>query len=209
LARVEATGADIDVLLDEAETDETVERLSAGTLDIALVYEYEADPRAWPLDLVRFPLLRESLILLARRGRVATTNPHRLSEYSDEVWIAGREGMAGPRNLERLCAEAGFVPNVSYRTDDYEVVRGLVAAQLGIALVPALAYHHDEAVTAQVLEADHAARRVLALYRASNTSPTLVSVLNALARSARTRSRSDPYLRVEAEATPIRPSPAD
>jgi DNA-binding transcriptional LysR family regulator len=39
----------------------------------------------------------------------------------------------------RLCLAAGFEPNVSFESDDYETVQGLVAAGGGVALIPRLA----------------------------------------------------------------------
>ena len=39
---------------------------------------------------------------------------------------------------DELCAQAGFVPRVAFEEDDLPVVRGFVAAGLGVAIVPAL-----------------------------------------------------------------------
>ena len=39
---------------------------------------------------------------------------------------------------DELCARAGFVPRVVFEEDDIPVVRGFVAAGLGVAIVPAL-----------------------------------------------------------------------
>jgi DNA-binding transcriptional LysR family regulator len=39
----------------------------------------------------------------------------------------------------RSCHAAGFEPDVSFETDDYQTVQGLVAAGVGVALIPQLA----------------------------------------------------------------------
>jgi DNA-binding transcriptional LysR family regulator len=39
----------------------------------------------------------------------------------------------------RSCLAAGFEPNVTFESDDYETVQGLVAAGVGVALIPRLA----------------------------------------------------------------------
>ena len=39
----------------------------------------------------------------------------------------------------RSCHAAGFEPNVSFESDDYQTVQGLVAAGVGVALIPELA----------------------------------------------------------------------
>ena len=49
-----------------------------------------------------------------------------------------------------MCADADFVPRVSYRSNDYDVIRGFVRA-LGIALVPVMGHVEDPGVvTARV-----------------------------------------------------------
>jgi DNA-binding transcriptional LysR family regulator len=44
--------------------------------------------------------------------------------------------------LVRLCLGAGFEPRVTFESDDYETVQGLVAAGVGVALIPRLALTH-------------------------------------------------------------------
>ncbi len=39
----------------------------------------------------------------------------------------------------RSCHAAGFDPIVSFESDDYQTVQGLVAAGVGVALIPKLA----------------------------------------------------------------------
>ena len=39
----------------------------------------------------------------------------------------------------RSCHAAGFEPNVAFESDDYQTVQGLVAAGVGVALIPELA----------------------------------------------------------------------
>ena len=43
------------------------------------------------------------------------------------------------RDVVRACHAAGFEPNVAFESDDYAVVQGLVAAGVGVALIPTLA----------------------------------------------------------------------
>jgi DNA-binding transcriptional LysR family regulator len=43
------------------------------------------------------------------------------------------------RHVVRSCHAAGFEPSVSFETDDYQTVQGLVAAGVGVALIPQLA----------------------------------------------------------------------
>lgn len=77
---------------------------------------------------------------------LAVPPDHALAER-DEVALAEAAGedfvMLGPewelRTLsDELCAQAGFAPRVVFEEDDIPVVRGFVAAGLGVSIVPAL-----------------------------------------------------------------------
>src|SRR5262249_27902929 len=43
------------------------------------------------------------------------------------------------RHVVRSCLAAGFEPHVTFESDDYETVQRLVAAEVGVALIPRLA----------------------------------------------------------------------
>jgi DNA-binding transcriptional LysR family regulator len=69
---------------------------------------------------------------LARRWDLA------LSEVADEPFVM-RRGPSGMRvQTVELCQAAGFEPDVAFEADDLPTVRGLVAAGLGVAVVPAM-----------------------------------------------------------------------
>jgi DNA-binding transcriptional LysR family regulator len=61
----------------------------------------------------------------------------RLADAAGEPFIALRTGSALRRLGDQLCAAAGFRPRVVFEGDDLSNVRGLVAAGLGVAIVPA------------------------------------------------------------------------
>jgi LysR family transcriptional regulator, transcription activator of glutamate synthase operon len=61
----------------------------------------------------------------------------RLAEVAGEPFIALRTTSALRQLGDRLCAAAGFRPKVVFEGDDLSNVRGLVAAGLGVAIVPA------------------------------------------------------------------------
>jgi DNA-binding transcriptional LysR family regulator len=61
----------------------------------------------------------------------------RLADVAAEPFIALRAGSALRKLGDDLCATAGFRPRVVFVGDDLSGVRGLVAAGLGVAIVPA------------------------------------------------------------------------
>ncbi|MEV7777919.1 LysR family transcriptional regulator [Kitasatospora sp. NPDC088351] len=91
-------------------------------------------------DLVVTPLLDDPMVgvlpaahPLAGRGG----GPVELAELAAEQWIAGCPQCRG--HLVELCTGAGFEPRIDFATDDYPAVVGLVAAGLGVAVLPGLA----------------------------------------------------------------------
>ncbi|MEU6233963.1 LysR family transcriptional regulator [Kitasatospora sp. NPDC047058] len=99
-------------------------------------------------DLVVTPLLDDPLVgllpaahpLAGRAGGDGGNgggSPVELAELAGEQWIAGCPQCRG--HLVELCAGAGFEPRIDFATDDYPAVVGLVAAGLGVAVLPGLA----------------------------------------------------------------------
>lgn len=186
LARLAGRRAGIDVLLDEEEPEVLLRRVESGALDLALVYRYDALPTAWPPGTVQLPLLRESLILLSP-ARGPELRPD-LADASEMSWVASREQTAGARCLEILCNQAGFSPRVTYRSNDYDVVRGLVGAALGAAVIPALAYAEEPATRAVPLTLEHAVRTSFLVHRDSDANPLLDTVIRIFRQAARSLS---------------------
>ncbi|MFP1625264.1 LysR family transcriptional regulator [Streptomyces sp. 5K101] len=176
------------IQLEEGEPDELLAALGSGDLDVALVYEYGLSPRQWPDGLTRHDLLREDLVLLRARGSGLSA---KLPHLSRARWITSREGTAGAQSFVRLCAAAGFDAAVAFRSNNYDVVRELVSAGLGVAVVPALGYAPSEAVEASRLTQRSAHRRVMALHRGENSNPLLDTMLVALRRAV---PADEPYL---------------
>lgn len=176
----------IEVHLDEGEPDELLQVLQDGELDIALVYRYDLVPRTWPHRLVETELLHENLLLLLPADHpLAGRSQVGFAELRDATWIASREGSAGASCLERACATAGFAPTIAFRSNNYDVVEGLVGAGLGIAMVPALG--HDRSapgVTAAEVGGLRLQRHVSALHRVASVATPVQEVLSAFREAA-------------------------
>ena len=124
----------------EAEPDEAAVRLRAGEVDLALVYDHPAvnDMISRDLELVHLLDDRYEAILpaghpLAKRRRLA------LADLAGEPWIAST-GVCGCRKItESVCREAGFQPRVAFEADETTAAQALVAAGVGVTLMPRLA----------------------------------------------------------------------
>lgn len=180
LAKLQAELPGAEIRLDEAEPDDVLPLVLAGELDLALVYAYDLVPRTWPEDLTVLPLLDESLLVMVPSAHQAAKNNVKLEDLKDERWIASRDGTSGATCLTRLCAAAGFAPKIAFRSNDYEVVQSLVAAGVGVALVPALGYKELAGTHAMPLRHKPVRRHVHIVHRTANTNPLLGDAVNAL-----------------------------
>ncbi|MEV5707458.1 LysR family transcriptional regulator [Actinoallomurus sp. NPDC052274] len=189
----------VEILLDEGEPDELIPLVRAGELDLALVYRYDLVPRAWPRDLEETPLLGEDLLLLLpERHPLAAAEEVALGDLEHETWVAAREGTAGASCLRRLCAQAGFEPQLDYRSNDYGVIHGFVRSGLGVALVPALAHLPGAGVVATRLGGTAARRHVIAVHRPAAVNPAVTGAVRTLRQAAARLAEDLPAIAVEA-----------
>jgi DNA-binding transcriptional LysR family regulator len=65
------------------------------------------------------------------------TGPPDLAAHAHSPWIAGCEHCRG--HLIWLCQHAGFSPKIAFTTDDHVAAQALVAAGLGVTIMPGLA----------------------------------------------------------------------
>ncbi len=114
-----------------------LERLAAGGLDLCLTSPIPdaAELAARGLAARRLDEQRLRLVVpddhrLAARKRI------RLAEAADEPFVTLEPGYGMRRILEALCAQAGFQPRIAFEGEEAETIRGLVAAGLGVALLP-------------------------------------------------------------------------
>ena len=86
----------------------------------------------------------------------------------------------------RSCHAAGFEPRVSFESDDYQTVQGLVAAGVGVALIPQLALSvvRDD-IAIRALAPSPPVRRVIAATPpGAQLMPAAPAMLGILERSA-------------------------
>jgi LysR family transcriptional regulator, transcription activator of glutamate synthase operon len=93
-------------------------------------------------------------LALPRDHRLAGHPRIALAEVADEPFIGLRPTSALRELGDELCMQAGFRPAVVFEGDDLAIVRGLVAAGLGVAIVPAPRAESPEAARGPVRYAE-------------------------------------------------------
>jgi DNA-binding transcriptional LysR family regulator len=111
----------------------------------------------------------------------------RLQDLKDEDWVQTSAPSPCARHVVRVCLAAGFEPKVTFESDDYETVQGLVAAGVGVALVPrlALARVHPRIVVRELSPQSPARQVVAATPAGPGVAPaarTMIRILSDVAR---------------------------
>ena len=185
IANFRASYPDVELTLAEGEPEEIVPRLGAGELDLALLFEF-AGESALDQDMTRVELLEDPMCLaLPREHPLAAKGRVRLEDLADEAWVQTSRESPCARHVVRCCHAASFDPNVSFESDDYQTVQGLVAAGVGVALIPELALSVvREDIVIRALSPRPPARQVIA---AAPAGARLVAAGPAMLDSPRRR----------------------
>ena len=131
---------DVSLSLAEGEPEEIAPRLRAGEFDLALLFEFPGVSERPGAGLRTVSLLLDPMhVALPAEHPLATKRRLRLADLRDQDWVQTSASSPCARHVVRSCLAAGFEPRVTFESDDYETVQGLVAAGVGVALIPRLA----------------------------------------------------------------------
>jgi DNA-binding transcriptional LysR family regulator len=140
IATFRASHPEVELTLAEGEPEEIVPRLRAGELDLALVYEFRGVSEKLGAGMRRFDLLDDPIrVALPTGHELAERETVKLEDLREESWVQTSAPTPYARYVIRSCHAAGFEPRVSFESDDFQTVQGLVAAGVGVALIPQLA----------------------------------------------------------------------
>jgi DNA-binding transcriptional LysR family regulator len=192
IAAFRASHPGVEVTLAEDEPEEIAPRLRSGEFDLVLLFEFEGVGERLEAGMRRFPLLDDPLHLALPRGHgLASKRVLRLEDLRDEAWVQTSASSPCARHVVRSCHAAGFEPRVSFESDDYQVVQGLVATGVGVALIPELALSRGrEDIQIRELSPSSPLREVFAATpRAATVTPAVATMLDVLRDAARSRGR--------------------
>src|SRR5579871_2727305 len=199
IARFRERHPDVALALAEGEPEDIAPRLRAGEFDFALLFEFPGASERHGARL-RTQLLLEDPMLVALPAEHALAGKRALTldDLREEDWVQTSASSPCARFVVRSCLAAGFEPRVTFESDDYETVQGLIAAGVGVALIPRLALTHvHPGIVVQTLAPKSPMRRVVAAtLGAAGVSPAAESMITILAEVAE---------RYTAKAPPTKP----
>jgi DNA-binding transcriptional LysR family regulator len=178
----------LELQLVQMDAPESFRDLAAGRLDVAVSVEYVNSPASADPRFARTPLLHDEFqALLPRNHHLAAAPRVALADLRDDPWVGNLPGSPCHFVTMAACASAGFSPRVRHHIDDWGIIVELVAAGLGVGLIPTLAQPPARAdVAIRPLSGPPAARNIFAATRrGTEEAPTVAAVLAAMAAAAR------------------------
>jgi DNA-binding transcriptional LysR family regulator len=183
---------DVELTFVEHEPEEAAQMLRAAELEIAIVFEYgeinQPEFARLYAGIELHHLVDDPMYLALPRDHPLARKPRvRLDDFADETWIQETDAHSWCGGFHAACcADAGFEPKVGFQSDDYNVVQGLIAAGVGISLLPGLALTNvREDIAIRSLGRRAPARRIAAATLAGRYhSPAAIAMLDILTEVA-------------------------
>jgi DNA-binding transcriptional LysR family regulator len=185
----------VELTLAEGEPEEIGPRLRAGEFDLVLLYEFEGSGERLAAGMRRFELLDDPLHLAlpADHPLATRSKPPRLADLEGESFVQTSATTPCARHVVRSCHVAGFEPRVAFESDDYATVQGLVAAGVGVALIPQLALSpvRDDVVVRSLGPRGPVRKVFAATPRSAAASPAVATMLDVLRAAAAEATAAD------------------
>lgn len=166
----------------ENEPEESLELLARGELDLAVIDEWPHTPRPLPTVVTHAHLFDDVADLAMPTGhRLARAEAApRLADCEGEPWISWTAGQFGHGWLARTLSGANVEPDIRHTAGEHQTLLALVAAGLGLALMPRLGRGPvPEGVTVRELRPP-VTRKVHLVWRTDTTDRPAVQAAKAL-----------------------------
>ena len=155
------------------------EGVDAGKADIGIVHLPNLKE-----NLQEMELLTEEIALVVPLGHWAAGSSFvPLSAFSEEDFIWAPEGATPSHPLYAACLSAGFIPKIACMSGSAQGMQALVAAGLGIALLPRLAIHPPVGAQIVELELPRPTRTLAAVWRQDRLTHAANAFLSTLKSS--------------------------
>jgi DNA-binding transcriptional LysR family regulator len=185
VARLRKDHEQLRLRVSERQPDEAIRLVVAGHLDIALVNDWMNAPLVLPEGLERLLIMNDAVDLavpaehpLAQRASVE------LTELSAEPWITWPHGAICHEWLTQTLRQHGLTPEVTHTAEEHQTQLAMVAAGLGIAVMPRLGRGSIEGVSIVSLKPAFS-RQIYAIWRTlASERPAIGVTVSAISEVA-------------------------
>jgi len=171
----------------ELEPSVSIPALPAGEIELAVAHHYSNMPPLVGPGLIVTPIATETIRLAVNTAdpRIDTAGPVDLGDFAGHDWIVPSREWRCYDMVHRATDLAGFEPRAVAEATDFTVQLELVAAGVGVALIPQLgAVHVPQNVSLVELETPVYRHIVLISRRASAADAGLKRIMSALSAAA-------------------------
>ncbi len=179
---------DASVTLEESLRDELLRRLGDGQIDVAFMRSEPVDDAGLAVEVL---LTEPMVVALPRRDPLAkrgATSPIAMKALKEAAFVvfARQQGPAFYDSTVAACQRAGFSPNIVQEAPRVTTALALVAAGLGVCVVPASMQRFAlDGVAFRAIDERAGLKAVLALcWRRNDPSPALRNYLQLVRRLA-------------------------
>src|SRR5215203_4933504 len=133
----------VELQFSEDEPEDAFPNLKRGEFDLAVVFDYPMFPLEFGRDVESELIYEEPMRVALPPGHpLAAAKSVRIEDLADEEWLCGALPSSCRMQVLQLGRDAGYEPKISFQSEDYEVIKGFVAAGLGVTVLPELAGGH-------------------------------------------------------------------
>ncbi|BAQ11242.1 lysR substrate-binding protein [Bacillus sp. OxB-1] len=119
--------------LSQGPTGKIIKQLEAAEVDLVF-----CSPQKEVENISTFPIIDEELFLVVPSShRLANRKEVALAEVANDLFVHYHSDYPLRHVIDEFCQDAGFLPKVAIEGAEDEIIGGLVAANCGIALMPA------------------------------------------------------------------------
>ncbi|MEW2079691.1 LysR family transcriptional regulator [Streptomyces sp. NPDC013433] len=166
----------------EQEPEQGIRGVVRGDVDLAVVLDWYNKPMPLPDGLVKAPLLDDPAdVALPAAHRFAGRDEADLADFAEDEWITWGEGEFCHEWLMFTLRSKGIEPVIGHRAAESHTQLGLVAAGLGVCIVPLLGRDPlpDGVVTVPLRQ--RVRRHVFVVWRAdADRRPSIRAAVQAL-----------------------------
>ncbi|MCI3929228.1 MULTISPECIES: LysR family transcriptional regulator [unclassified Streptomyces] len=182
LASLRAHHPGLRVTAEELEPQAGVQKVVRGDLDVAVVLDWYNKPLPLPEGLLKAPLLDDPADVAMPVAHPLADRPEvDLEDFAEDEWITWTEGEFCHEWLMFTLRGQGFEPRIAHRAEEHHTQLSLVAAGLGVCVVPRLGRDPMPAGVRTVPVRHRVRRHVYVVWRAdADRRPSIRAAVEAL-----------------------------
>jgi len=195
IARFRDRHPDIELTVRQLEPEDSLPLLKCGEIDIALTIEPDPIMDTEGLDST-FLLDDPMFVALPLDHPLANKSRVRMKDLANESWIGTTDVCSCGALVRNHCIRSGFEPKITFESDDYLAIQGLIAAGVGVAMIPTLALTtvRDDIIIRDLGTEAPVRKIAAATLPGAQRSPAARAMLDVLTEVAEQYAKPQPHL---------------